>query len=125
MIWGSRFRPFPIRAVLCFALAIQALTPDPHDVVSVRGLYVLCGVPLPLESLGDDLSEQETAVCRPFGQQRIVELRRIIDRVSRVRTTSPSPRMSHATMSRNLPEAIEPLGRLHEQLCITLCRLAC
>ena len=121
----SRFRFTSVRVFLLIAFAIQGITPDPQDVVSLRGLYVLCGVPLPLEDFGDDFSEQEVAVCSPFGHQLKIDLGKIIDRSSRSGFGSLSPGMSLRDASAYLPGAIERRAIQNEQLCISLCRLAC
>jgi hypothetical protein len=125
MVWGSGFRLFSVRGLLLVAFAIQGITPDPQDVVSLRGLYVLCGVPLPLEDFGNDFSEQEVAVCSPFGQQLKMDLGTLIDRSLRSRIGSLSPRLSLGHARAFLPDAIELRAIQNGQLCISLCRLAC
>jgi hypothetical protein len=125
MVWESGFRLISVRAFLLVAFAIQGITPDPHDVVSLRGLYVLCGVPLPLEDFGDDVSEQEVAVCSPLGQQLKIDLGTIIDRSSRSGSGLHSLRISTSNARAFLPAAIECRAIRNEHLCIALCRLAC
>jgi hypothetical protein len=125
MNWRSGFQLCSVRFLLLVAFAIQGLTPDPQDVVSLRGLYVLCGVPLSHEDFGDDFSEQEVAVCNACGQQLKIELGTIIDCSWRAGIGSLSLRVSLKNASALLPAAIERRAIQSEQLCISLCRLAC
>jgi hypothetical protein len=125
VVWANHFRLMPVRALLFIAFAIQGITPDPQDVVSLRGLYVVCGMPLPLEVFCDNPGEQEAAVCSPIGQQGIFDLGIIIDRASPAGLASLSPRRSQSHANASQPDALERRAVLHEQLSITLCRLAC
>jgi hypothetical protein len=123
--WANHFRLMPVRALLFIAFAIQGITPDPQDVVSLRGLYVVCGISLPSGVFCGDFGEQEAAVCSPFGQQGIIDLGKIIDRVSSAGLASFSPRMSLINAHASSPEAIDRRAVQREQLSITLCRLVC
>jgi len=120
MIWRNRFHLF---GLLFISVAIQAITPDPHDVVSLRGLYVLCGIPLPVEVFGDEFSEQEAPVCIPFGHQGLTNLGSVTDRSWRSGTDSP-PCLSLKKPRATLSEANAPVA-LHQRLCLSLCRLIC
>jgi hypothetical protein len=121
MIWGNRFQLF---GLIFVAVAIQAITPDPQDVVSFRGLYVLCGIPLPLEAFGDEFSEQEAPVCIPFGHHGLIDLGKVTDRSRRSGIGSSSPRISLRNARATLSEANERSLK-HASLCLLLCRLVC
>jgi hypothetical protein len=121
MIWRNRFHLF---GLLFIAVAIQAITPDSHDVASLRGLYVLCGIPLPVEAFGDEFSEQEAPACIPFGHHGLIDLGKVIDRTSRSGTGSSSPRMSLRNARATLFVVQERFVQFRP-LCFALCRLVC
>jgi hypothetical protein len=125
MIGGSRFQSFVIRIALLAACGLQGIVPDAKDAVSFRGLYVLCQLPVPLEIFGNDSDEDEAAVLTPTSHQFKLDVREIIDSLSRFGFASSSPLISQSSARRSRAETIERLALKHERLCLVYCRLVC
>jgi hypothetical protein len=125
MTWEKRFLSVSINALLLAACGVQAIAPDAKDMASLRGLQVLCQLPVPLEHSGYDSDEDEAAVCETTSHELKTFVRRIVDRSSRFEACT---RSSHVTPCAAAPSRFETVlgpATVRVQLCLSLCRLVC
>lgn len=114
-----------VQIFLLATVAIQGLAPDSINLVTLRGLSVLCQVPVPLPMTEHDASEDEAFVCAPTGSTSSLEQLEILEGLSRLE-------MDTASRTRNLQAALRFLckspahsARAGSRLCLAHCRLTC
>jgi hypothetical protein len=125
MTWGKRFLSVSIRALLLAACGIQGIAPDAKDMASLRGLHVLCQLPVPLEHCGYDSDEDEAAVCGTTSYELKTVLRKIVDRSSRFDACVSSLRRTPCAAAPSRFEKVLGSATVRRQLCLSLCRLVC
>ena len=125
MTWGKRFLSVSMRALLLAACGIQAIAPDAKDMASLRGLHILCQLPVPLENPGYDSDEDETAVCGTTSHELKTVLRKIVDRSSRFEACTRSSRLTPCAAAPSRFENVLGPATVRLQLCLSLCRLVC
>ena len=125
MSWEKRFLSISIHALLLAACAIQGIAPDANDMASLRGLHVLCQLPVPLEHCGYDSDEDEAAVCGTTSHELKTILRKSVDISSCFEACTRSSHLARCAVAPSRFETVLGLAPVHEQLCVSLCRLVC
>ena len=88
----KRFRLISVQILLLATLAIQGLAPDLYNLATLRNLYVLCRVPVPLQFFEHNADEDEDSVCGTIEIASSAESFEVLERSSRLEFVSSSER---------------------------------
>ena len=121
----NRFRVISVQALVLAALAIQALAPDSYNLATLRGLYVLCQVPVPLQFFEHNADEDEDSVCGLIGYAASEEALEAFSRSTRSGFVSIPERTPSGATSSFLPKMIIGSALSGNLLVATSCRLTC
>jgi hypothetical protein len=121
----KRFRFISVQILLLGTLTIQGLAPDLYNLATLRGLYVLCRVPVPLQFFEHNADEDEDSVCAPIENAAGVESLEVLERSSRFEFVSTSGRTRLGATARFLADVIQGSVLSGSPLCVAYCRLTC
>jgi hypothetical protein len=121
----KRYRFISVQILLLGTLTIQGLAPDLYSLATLRGLYVLCRVPVPLQFFEHNTDEGEDSVCAPTENATSVESLEVLEQSSRFECISTSGRTPPGGTSRFLPETIQASVLSGQERCLAHCRLTC
>jgi hypothetical protein len=122
---GKGFRSISVQVLLLIPLAIQGLAPDLYTLASLRGLYVLCQIPVPLDSSERNADQNEDSVCGPIGHSGIVESLEALGRSPRSELDPKSVRTPLVLAARFLTKMILGSALPGDHVCASHCRLTC
>jgi hypothetical protein len=122
----KRFRFISVQLLLLGTLTIQGLAPDVDNLATLRGLYVLCSVPVPLQYFEHHTGEDEASVCTPnCNATSVEESLETLGRSLRLEFVSASVHKRLGIKRNFLLEMIERSVLSGNQLCVAYCRLTC
>jgi hypothetical protein len=121
----KRFRFISVQILLLGTLTIQGLAPDLYNLATLRGLYVLCRVPVPLQFFEHNADEDEDSVCAPLGNAASVESLEFLERSSPMEFISTTVRTRLGANARFLPVMRVGSALSGNQLRVAYCRLTC